>query len=87
MSLSPPFINYYYRLPILNSMIRLSQTISDCSSADLASNNQLLGYTKGSKARIVQTKDLNLVAEFTFPEEVGQIKFSEDALKFFVLNK
>lgn len=68
-------------------MIRLSQAISDCSSADLASSSLLLGYTKGSKVRIVQTKDLNMVAEFTFPEEVSNIKFSEDALKFFVLNK
>lgn len=68
-------------------MIRLSQVLADCSSSDLSPDSSLVGYTKGTSAKIVNSKDLSAVAEFTFPEEITQIKFSEDGLKFLVLNK
>lgn len=68
-------------------MIRLSSVVTDSSSSDLSENSELLGYTKGKYARILKVKDMSLLAEFQFPEDVFQIKISEDALKFFVLNK
>lgn len=68
-------------------MIRLSQVVADCSSADLSPDSALLAYSRGSSVKVVNTKDLTAVAEFNFPEEIGHLKFSEDGLKFLVLNK
>ena len=68
-------------------MIRLSQVVPDCSSADLSPDCSLLAFTRGATAKVVSSKDLASVAEFNFPEDIGQIKFSEDGLKFLVINK
>lgn len=87
LSFSELFIVLIRQSVNLISMIRLSQVVADCSSSDLSPDSSLLGFTRGSSVKIVNSKDLTAVAEFTFPEEIGQIKFSEDGLKFLVLNK
>lgn len=68
-------------------MIRLSQVVADCSSSDLSPDSSLLAFTRGSSVKVLNTKDLSSIAEFNFPEEISQIKFSEDGLKFLVINK
>lgn len=68
-------------------LIHLSSILSECTSSDLSKDSRLIAITKGQTARVLQVKDMNPVCEYTFPEEVGSIRFSEDSLKFLVLNK
>lgn len=68
-------------------MIQVSTILSDCTSGEISKDSRLLGLTKGQVAKVLQLKDLSLVAEFNFNEEVTSFTFSEDNLKFFVTNK
>ncbi len=68
-------------------MLHLSSILADCSSSDLSRDSRLVAVTRGMTARVLQIKDLTPVCEYTFPEEVSQIRFSDDCLKFLVLNK
>ena len=68
-------------------MLSLSTVLPEVTSADISRDSRLLGVTRGSTAKILHTRDLTQVAEFSFPEEVVQFSFSEDCLKFLVISK
>lgn len=67
--------------------VQVSNVIADCAAADLAKDSRQIGICKGQSVKILLIKDLSQIAEFSFPEEITNIQFSPDSLKFFVINK